>query len=199
MTKPNQPYNTTPRLDPSIQLLGPSSQAYFEDIQHDKAKAKPYVSLLARFFSSETKRTYSNQIKEAQNLHHQNMEEVHAEVETEAMVGMKHDLAKKEYSIDVPGPDVLVDMEDALGNIHKGPDVQVDTDALGNIPGIHKGPGDTLDVYKFLSSETKITYFNQIKEAPNLHHQNMEVIGAEVETEAFVGEHCMKHDLAKTT
>ena len=85
---------------------------------------------------------------------------------------MKHDLAKttsllllyhtefeenpKEYSIDVPGPDVPVDTEDALGNtpgIHKGPDTE---DALGNIPN------------KFLSSETKITYFNQIKEAQNL-------------------------------
>ena len=64
-------------------------------------------------------------------------------------------------------------MGNILGNIlgiHKGPDVQVDTDALGNI--IDKSPGDTLDVYKSLSSETKMTYFN---------HQNMEKVHAEVD------------------
>ena len=56
---------------------------------------------------------------------------------------------------------VILSLEDALENI-PGPEVHVDNDDLGNIP---EGPSDTLE----------------IKEAQNLHHQNMEEVHAEVE------------------
>ena len=118
------------------------------------------------------------------------MEEVRAEVETEAMVGehcMKHDLATTTSQRNIPDTRTEV-CENQEGHSNMLDMVKELAKLIVSHLDKFLGNYRTKQFEDHNSSETKITCFNQNKEAPNLHHQNVEEASTEVETEAMVGE-----------